>query len=72
NFKQQCINTGLTLLQLISDNNTRWNSTNLIIERALYLQKAIQNIILINNDLKIYELSDFEWNYLQKIYNILQ
>ncbi|CAG8819500.1 12028_t:CDS:2, partial [Dentiscutata erythropus] len=33
---------------------------------------AIQNIILINKDFKIYNLSNNEWDYLKKIYKILQ
>ncbi|CAG8522319.1 12399_t:CDS:2, partial [Dentiscutata heterogama] len=72
NFEQQCINIGLKPLQLISDNATRWNSTSMMIERALNLKQTIKNTILVDKELEIYRILEDEWKYLQEILNLMQ
>ncbi len=39
-FKQQCIAADIESLELIPDVSTRWNSTEIMIERALILKQV--------------------------------
>ena len=39
-FKQQCIAANIKTLELVPDVSTRWNSTNDMLERALFLKQV--------------------------------
>lgn len=46
-FKQQCIAANMVPLELIPDVSTRWNSTEIMLERALTLKQVLIYIILL-------------------------
>jgi hypothetical protein len=72
-FYQQCIATNLPELELIPDIVTHWNSTDIMLERALKLRKALDNIALTIKDLIRYRLSDnFDYSILRKVQILLQ
>jgi hypothetical protein len=59
-------------LMIVSDNATRWNSTYLMIHRALKLRHQITLICIMNmKDLKEDILSEDKWDQLKEIEAIL-
>ena len=71
-FKQQCNATNIPELELIPDVKTRWNSTEMMIERALKLREALHNLASSDRDLSKYLLSEDEWNCVVEIHELLQ
>lgn len=72
NFHQQCIATNSPELELIPDVVTRWNSTEIMIERALKLKQALHNLASSDRNLSNYLLLDDEWNCIVAIHELLQ
>jgi hypothetical protein len=71
-FYQQCVATNLPELELIPDIVTRWNSTDIMLERALKLRKALDNTALTIKDLIRYRLSDNEWIIIDEIHELMK
>ena len=71
-FYQQCVAANLPKLELIPDIVTRWNSTDIMIERALNLRKALDNTAITIKELVKYKLSDSEWIIINEIHKLLQ
>ena len=71
-FKQQCNATNIPELELISDVKTCWNSTEMMIKRALKLREALHNLASSDRDLSKYLLSEDEWNCVVEIHELLQ
>lgn len=71
NFKNLQAEQGIHLPLLpVQDVPTRWNSTYLMLERALNLKRSLQIYTASNNDLPI--LSANEWNLCEKMVRVLQ
>ncbi|GBC53601.2 ribonuclease H-like protein [Rhizophagus irregularis DAOM 181602=DAOM 197198] len=71
-FKQQCIAANMVPLELIPDVSTRWNSTEIMLERALTLKQPLHNTASADKDLKKYILLEEEWERILEIRGILQ
>ena len=71
-FAQQCEIAGLPVKNLILDIKTRWNSTFHMMERANELQPALESIIAIEKDLRIYALTEIEWENIQDLISLLK
>ena len=60
-------------LNLLLDVKTRWNSTYLMLKRALDLQKAVEMYLLRNEKIKAYcTLSSVEWMALSEVVTLLE
>ncbi|CAB4412298.1 unnamed protein product [Rhizophagus irregularis] len=64
-FSMQCTVLKIKDLELIPDIRTRWNSTYMMMNRALYLREPLHYMASADNELKIYLLSDEDWNRIQ-------
>ncbi|GBC12416.2 zinc finger BED domain-containing protein 1-like [Rhizophagus irregularis DAOM 181602=DAOM 197198] len=71
-FQQQCVAIELPELELLPDIKTRWNSTEIMIERALKLRQALHNFTSADRDLKHYLFSDNEWKLIEEIHLLMQ
>ncbi|CAB5382552.1 unnamed protein product [Rhizophagus irregularis] len=71
-FQQQCVAIELPELELLPDIKTRWNSTEIMIERALKLRQALHNFTSADRDLKHYLFSDNEWKLIEEIHSLMQ
>ncbi|CAB4474626.1 unnamed protein product [Rhizophagus irregularis] len=60
------------LRKLIPDVSTRWNSTEIMLERALTLKQPLHNTASADKDLKKYILLEEEWERILEIRGILQ
>ncbi|CAB4485121.1 unnamed protein product [Rhizophagus irregularis] len=69
-FKQQCIAANMVPLELIPDVSTRWNSTEIMLERALTLKQPLHNTASADKDLKKYILLEEEWERILEIRGI--
>ncbi|GAU89392.1 hypothetical protein RvY_01947 [Ramazzottius varieornatus] len=58
-------------LKLISDNTTRWSSTLLMAERMVKIQAAVETIIVVEQLVKVPNLSQSEWLVLKGIVKFL-
>ncbi|KAK9756665.1 hypothetical protein RND81_01G113200 [Saponaria officinalis] len=58
--------------RLHGDCCVRWNSTYLMLERALYFKRVIDHLIKKDNDLKQYVLNEDEWDKVPTIYGFLK
>lgn len=54
------------------DIKTRWNSTEIMIERALKLKQALHNLASSDRNLSNYLLSESEWDCILEIHELLQ
>ncbi|CAB5351658.1 unnamed protein product [Rhizophagus irregularis] len=67
-FSRQCdLYPTVKDLNLILDVKTRWNSTYLMIERALQLQKPLDETIRIEPELEGFSISSNEWQTLKEL-----
>jgi len=58
-------------LKLISNVPTRWNSVYKMLERALFLRKAIDAFVAQNKVMKKLAISTEEWDHAELIFNLL-
>jgi len=56
---------------LILDVKTRWNSTFLMLQRALELRGPLGDVATLDRDLRAYHLTDEEWSMLETVCNLL-
>jgi hypothetical protein len=68
----QCRAPGLTSKQLIVDVRTRWNSTFLMLERALELRGPLGDVATLDKDLHAYQITDEEWSMLETVCDLLK
>ncbi|CAG8526270.1 27760_t:CDS:2, partial [Gigaspora margarita] len=71
-LSRQCFILQIKKLELIDDVKTRWNSTYDMIERALNLQQALNDLVLTDKSLIKYSLTNNEWNKLEQIKKLLK
>ncbi|EXX66450.1 hypothetical protein RirG_123660 [Rhizophagus irregularis DAOM 197198w] len=71
-FSMQCTVLKIKDLELIPDIRTRWNSTYMIMNRALYLREPLHYMASADNELKIYLLSDEDWNRIQEVESLME
>jgi hAT family C-terminal dimerisation region len=65
-------NSRLPPLDLLVDVRTRWNSTFMMIERALVLRQPLDDIATLIPELTIYRLNDEEWRLLGILCTLLE
>jgi hypothetical protein len=68
----QCGAPGSASKELIVDVRTRWNSTFLMLQRALELRGPLGNVAMLDRDLRAYQLTDEEWSMLETVSNPLK
>jgi hypothetical protein len=74
-----CVKSKIKPLQIVRDVATRWNSTALMLGRAMKLREAI-NLLVISEQhnkprsarLKRFQLSKAEWDLLDKLFPLLE
>ncbi|CAB4488750.1 unnamed protein product [Rhizophagus irregularis] len=71
-FSMQCTVLKIKDLELIPDIRTRWNSTYMMMNRALYLCEPLHYMASADNELKIYLLSDEDWNRIQEVESLME
>ncbi|CAG8749496.1 7558_t:CDS:2, partial [Funneliformis caledonium] len=72
-FSSQCdLYQDVKNLNLILDVKTRWNSTYLMLKRALELQKPLNDITMIKQELKIFLILTEEWNHIKELYRVFE
>ncbi|CAB4400311.1 unnamed protein product [Rhizophagus irregularis] len=54
------------------DIKTRWNSTYLMLDRILKLQKPINDLILLEPDLNKFFISTEKWDIIKELHHILE
>jgi hypothetical protein len=69
---RQCEALEIPAKQLIDDVKTRWNSTFLMLERALELREPLDNFAACDRDLREYQLTDEEWSLLETVSGLLK
>jgi hypothetical protein len=57
--------------ELVVDVRTRWDSTFLMIERALELRKPLDTFAACERDLRVHQLADEEWSLLEIVRDLL-
>jgi hypothetical protein len=71
-FRQACASRGLKPLRIPLDIEVRWNSTYRMLETALYLRFALDDLVgLSYQDLGKYKLNDDEWRTIGEVFTLL-
>ena len=70
-FRAICVVVGIKPLKLIMHVPTHWNSVFKMLERALFLHKAVDAFIAQNKQFKKFAMSKSEWDQAEFILNIL-
>lgn len=71
-LKGACTDNKLEFVKVVMDVPTRWNSTFLMINTVLRMEKAVKSTIQFHNDLRPMDLSDEEWALLKSLSSILK
>ena len=71
-FWMFCKAKDLKQMKAVHDNDTRWNGTCCMIERAIYLQEAIKPWVQSRSELKEFALSDREWELAEFLLRFLE
>jgi len=70
-FRAICVAVGIKPLKLIMNVPTHWNSVFKMLERALFLRKAVDAFTAQNKKFKKFTMSKAEWDHAEFILNIL-
>ncbi|CAB5193526.1 unnamed protein product [Rhizophagus irregularis] len=62
----------LTSLNLILDVKTRWNSTFLMLKRALVLREVLDDFIILQRDLNRFIITPEEWDMIKELCRVLE
>ncbi|CAB5213516.1 unnamed protein product [Rhizophagus irregularis] len=71
-FFRQCNSQNIKELNLILDVKTRWNSTYLMLKRALELQVPLDNIAAIDRELNDFSILSDEWKIIEELCRVLK
>ena len=79
NLEAACVKSKIKPMQMVRDVATRWNSTTMMLGRALQMREAINLLVISEHHnrprsvrLRRFQLSKVEWDLLDKLYPLLE
>ncbi|CAB5204061.1 unnamed protein product [Rhizophagus irregularis] len=73
NFQKKCnLYPNINSPNLLLDIKTRWNSTYLMLERALMLQEPLDDITGLDRDLNAFAILKKEWSTIKELCHVLK